>query len=300
MIRFDRLLCPIDFSETSAHAFDHAVALARWYDSRVTVIHVPALLLAPVPGDGDPLPITREDLAQRLEAFVADARANGVAIETGLRDGDPVREILREAETGAANLLVVGTHGRSGFERLVLGSVTEKILRKANCPVLTIPPGGRIDAHAVQAGYKAILCATDFSPAADAALDGALSLAQEADATLTILHVIETHLDDVAESGASYLDNLEQDARVRLAAAVPADARTWCTVVERVQRGRARQVIVDVAAACQAGVIVMGAYGSHALDRLLFGSTTHRVIHGAGRPVLTLRAAGSDGRQRIR
>jgi nucleotide-binding universal stress UspA family protein len=292
-MQFDRLLCPIDFSETSERAFDHAVALARWYDSRVTVIHVPALLLAPVPGEGDPLPITRNELAQRLEDFVAPARTAGVTIETGLRDGDPVREILREAEDGAANLVVIGTHGRSGFERLVLGSVAEKILRKAKCPVLTIPPGERSDAPAVQAGFKAILCATDFSPAAASALDAALRLAQEADATLTILHVVEAHFGDVAEAGASYLENLEQAARVRLASAVPAGARTWCTVVERVERGRARHVIVQVAEECEAGVIVMGAHGRHALDRLIFGSTTHRVIHEAGRPVLTLPSSGA-------
>lgn len=296
MIQIERILCPTDFSETSDRALDHAVALAHWYGASVTVLHVPAAALPAIPPGGElPYPLglapeLRQQLLDRLDELVQGARTAGLTMQVALHEGEPAREVLRQADEIGAGLVVMGTHGRGGFERLVLGSMTEKVLKKASCPVLTIPPGARAETPAVQAGYKTILCATDFSETSANAVRYALSLAQEADATLTLLHVVETYLDDLTDPDATYRETRDREARERLRAAIPDEARTWCTLDERVAVGRAYQEVLRVAQELDVGVIVMGAHGQHALDRLFFGSTTHRVIHGAQRPVLTLRA----------
>ena len=105
-----------------------------------------------------------------------------------VESGYPVRHILARAAALPADLVVMGTHGRSGFERLVLGSVTEKVLRKAPCPVMAVPP------PAVTVGklpYGRLLCPVDFSDSSEAALRFACSIAEEADARLTIVHVFD-------------------------------------------------------------------------------------------------------------
>ena len=146
MVEIRRILCPIDFSDFSRRALDHAVAIARWYESTVTVLHVfspvPVAAFGPGPVSFEPIVLTaadREQLLADTKEFAAAESAPGIAIEAVLREGNTSVEILDQATSMDADLLVIGTHGRSGFERLVLGSVAEKVLRKARCPVLTVP-----------------------------------------------------------------------------------------------------------------------------------------------------------------
>ena len=170
MIEIRRILCPIDFSDHSRRALDHAIAIARWYESTVTVLHVfspaPVAAFGPGPVVFEPIVLTPADRDQLLadtKAFAETESAPGVAIEAVVREGNTAGEILEQAIGMTADLLVIGTHGRSGFERLLLGSVAEKVLRKASCPVMTVPKGLP---DAVPAGpvlYKRILCPVDFS-----------------------------------------------------------------------------------------------------------------------------------------
>jgi nucleotide-binding universal stress UspA family protein len=214
-----------------------------------------------------------------------------IAVEAG----DPVKVIARVVAESHPDLLIMGTHGRGGFERLLLGSVAEKVLRLVGCPVLTVPPPG---AAAGPPSFKTILCAIDFGPSAIRALEYAFSLAKEADARLILLHVVESLADAAALAepvGFSIPDfqkSLEHDASERLTALIPADARSWCRPEPLVTSGRAHREILRVAKDTQAELIVMGVQGRGAIDLLLFGSTTHHVIREAGAPVLTLRATG--------
>src|SRR5688500_17795398 len=170
MIEIRRILCPVDFSDYSRRALDHAIAIARWYGSTVTALHVvspaPAAGYGPGPGTFPPMVLTavhRAHLLAETRAFVEAEGAPGVGTEAVVREGQTAAEIVDQATGMNADLLVIGTHGRSGFERLLLGSVAEKVLRKARCPVLTVP--GRLP-DAVPAGpglFKRILCAVDFS-----------------------------------------------------------------------------------------------------------------------------------------
>jgi nucleotide-binding universal stress UspA family protein len=302
MIEIRRILCPVDFSDYSRRALDHAIAIARWYGSTVTVLHVfsPALVAPYGPGPVilEPIvliPADRDQLLAATKVFIEAEATPGVAIEAVVRDGKTAAEILDQATKMSADLLVIGTHGRSGFERLVLGSVTEKVLRKACCPVLTVP---RRLPDAVPSGpvlFKRILCAVDFSQSSMHALTYALSLAQEADGSLTVVHVLgaefvgQVGLGEEHVSLAALQRQHEEEARKLLEKAVPESTAAYCTADTMLVRGKPWREILRIAADRQAELIVMGVQGRGAADLMFFGSTTQHVVREATCPVLTLR-----------
>ena len=305
MIAIKRILCPVDFSDHSRRALDHAFAIAKWYGSSVTVMHVfPLVAVAPYgagPGVFEPLilaPVDRRELLSQVERFATAESAPGVPIDCRVQEGNAAPEILALASEIGADLIVIGTHGRSGFERFLLGSVAEKVLRKAACPVLTVP---RATADAVPATpvlFKEILCPIDFSESSLQALRYAVSIAEEADARLTVLHVL-THDDEAIDAPdaveyegmtvADYRDRREQDVRAKLEAVLPNDVREYCTVEPLVIEGKPWREILRVAAERRSELIVIGVQGRGAVDLLFFGSNTQHVVREATCPVLTLR-----------
>ena len=305
MVSINRILCPIDFSDFSLDALRHGLGLAQWYSAQLTLFHV-YQVSQPLPVEGIPgsVPVfvaaDPTKMAEEVRRFCAPLLGpSGQSVEIVVRPGDAAKEIRKEAERLPFDLLILGTHGRSGFERLFLGSVTEKVLRSTRVPVLTIPPPVREPGSPL---YKTILCPLDFSAASIRALEYALSLAQEANARLILLHAIEGVLGDAGAqtlghlSVSEYYHQLEQDAVTRLRAVVPDDARVWSRPEERVVKGRAYQEILKVVAEERVDLVVMGVQGKGVVNRLVFGSTTHRVIREAGCPVLTLHS-GSVGVQ---
>jgi nucleotide-binding universal stress UspA family protein len=218
----------------------------------------------------------------------------GVTQQIHVRDGSPVHMILDEAESLPSDLIVLGTHGHSGFDRWVLGSVTEKVLRKASCPVLTVPPPAAAPASGALQLFKRILCPMDFSASSLKALEYALSLAKEADAEL-LMHVIEG-LADVAHwqqpinpSILEYLRLSERNALTRLRDVVPKDAHAWCRPHEILMTGKPYEEILRTARDQDVHLIVMGVYGRSPIDLLFFGSTTNHVVRASTCPVLTLK-----------
>lgn len=297
-----QILCPIDFSDFSRHALDHAMAIAHRYDARVTALHVFVLAVGGALFTGaaglQPFSLNdanREKLLARMRRFVEGEAGSQAAVDVIVRESNDVAsQILQEAEALSADLLVIGTHGRSGFDRLVLGSVTERILRKAACPVLTIP---RRTPDAVPAGpapYKRILCGVDFSDCSLAALSYAIDFASQGAEWLGALHAIE--LQPASYEGANTYalaalqTEIEADARSRFTQVLPkSDASTPYQTESIVATGKPYQELLRIAAERHADLIVLGVQGRGALDRLLFGSTTHHVIRQATCPVLTLR-----------
>lgn len=303
MVEIKRIVCPVDFSDFSRRALDHAIALARWYDAGVTVVHVysagvPSAMFAPgASAAAEPVVLSAVDpdaMRQQLTAFANVEGGGTIAIDVQLAQGTVWREIVSLADAVRADLLVLGTHGRSGFERLLLGSVTEKILRVAPCPVLTVPRAAP-DAVSIAPGlFKRILCPTDFSGAAGAAMKWATSLAQEADAELVVLHVVEaplvSEIEGFPRSGlAAYRREYEQWTTTRLRAAVPDEARTCCTVTEVMSSGTPHREILRVAGEHGTDVIVMGVGGHRGIGDRVFGSTSQQVVRAAACPVLTVR-----------
>jgi len=300
MIEIRKILCPIDFSDFSERALEHALVLAKWYGGEVSVLHViPKVLMPPeaYPYLSEPLvpdPKARERALEELGRFVHRARDMGVATEVRLEEGEAVDEILTLAERLPADLVVMGTHGRRGFERLVLGSVAEKVLRKAACPVMTVAIAREGETTSEQGLFKRILCPIDFSTSSTRALEYALSLAKEADAHLTLIHVLEAALEDAGDMAAfavsEYRDFLKRNALERLQQAVPKEAREWCEPECLVASGRSHRQILKVAKEQNTDLIVMGVQGRNAVDLALFGSTTHHVVREANCPVLTIRS----------
>jgi nucleotide-binding universal stress UspA family protein len=305
MIEIRRILCPIDFSDYSRRALDHAIAIARWYESTVTVLQVfssaPVAAFGPGPVVFQPIVLTEGDRDQLLadtRAFAEMESAPGITIEAVVREGDAAAGILEQAAGMRADLLVIGTHGRSGFERVLLGSVTEKVLRKANCPVLTVPK--RLP-DAVPAGpvlYKRILCPVDFSDSSLHALKYAISMAQEADGQLTVLYVeahelenaadVEDIVSDAGMTIGSFVKQREEALRRRLQEVV-ATAPEFCTVESLMTHGKPWREVLRIAAERQSDLIVMGVQGRGAADLLFFGSTAQHVVREASCPVMTLR-----------
>jgi nucleotide-binding universal stress UspA family protein len=295
-----RILYPTDFSPPSADAIDQAVALARWYHARITALHVCVPIFMPVPGLPAPADRVGEPEKQRAReeaaACVHAGAAAGVGVDVAVEAGEPAREILEWAARLPADLIVIGTHGASGFERLMLGSVTEKVLRKATCPVLTVPPR----AHATSTlPPSRIVCAVDFSEWSLAAVDVAVSIAQESGASLIFAHVIEWPWHEPpapifeelpAEQSAAlreYRRYVETGARKRLEALVPGAVADRCAV--RVLHGKPYAGLLRVATDERADLIVLGVHGRTVADLALFGSTTNHVVRQATCPVLTLR-----------
>jgi len=302
-IQIRHVLCPIDFSDVSRHALDHAVVLARHYDARLSVLHVHQLSM-PVYGvsymgpEGlQPIVLTdleRQQLLERLDTYVAaDRAATDVEIETVLDETVNVADdILARARSSSVDLITLGTHGRSGFQRLVLGSIAEKVLRKACCPVLTVPPHAPDAVPRDGVSIQRILCPVDFSCSSRRALEYSASLAQEAHARLTVLHVLELppDLSEFPYSGlAEYRNNQFQKARKHLSEAVKASVPPACPVDELLLVGRVHREILRVAADQGADLIAMGVQGRHAVDLMFFGSTANHVVREATCPVLTLR-----------
>jgi nucleotide-binding universal stress UspA family protein len=301
MVSINRILCPIDFSDFSLDALRHGLRLAQWYSARLSLLHV-YQVSQPLSVENPPgsvpvfVPADPNEIAKEVRRFCAPlVEPSGQNVEVIVTPGDAAREIRTEAERVPSDQLLLGTHGRSGFERLFLGSVTEKVLRSTRVPVLTIPPPVREPGSPL---YKTILCPLEFSPASIRALEYALSLAKEADARLILLHAIEDVLGDAGArrhghlSVSEYYRQLEDDAVTRLRAVVPDEARVWARPEERVVNGRAHQEILKVVGDEQVDLVVMGVQGKGVVNRLVFGSTTHRVIREAGCPVLTLHGGG--------
>lgn len=293
MLTLRTVLCPTDFSDVSARAETYAAALARHYDASLHLLHVdpPMPVMAPygeIPVDARLFEEQREVAEAELVKAGERARAGGLTVETTMKGGHPAREILALADRAQADMLVIGTHGRGGVEHLLLGSVAEKIMRKASCPVLVVPPGAPGESDAL---FTRILCPIDGSAASAHALTYALSLARETDGHVTLLYVVEP-VPAAGEFGALDVEEYrragEEHARKVLREAVPDDVRTWCRLDERVATGKPSERILDAATTERADVIVMGVRGRGAIDLLAFGSTTNEVIRRAGCPVLAV------------
>jgi nucleotide-binding universal stress UspA family protein len=296
-VQIERILCPTDFSIFSARAFGHAVALARRFRGELTAFHViptfgpygarSPYFPAPV-GSG---PALRQEAEEELCRFVEPALDVRLPVQTVIREGQPAQEIQALAEELPADLVVMGTHGRSGFERLVLGSVAERLVHRLPCPVLTVSHE-EASAREAQGLGRRILCAIDLSDSSARTIAFALALASD-QAQVTVLHVIEALPEKAGLAAPRFPQRLhfelERLAREQLHELVGEEARSEGKVQERVTSGRAYREILRLAVADKADLIVMGTQDHGPLGRMILGSTSHHVVRQATCPVLTVR-----------
>lgn len=284
MSNIHRVLVAVDFSEPARAAFDHALGLSRLHDAELTVVHA-------VPTDRPFKWHARERIAL-IGSLRQAAQAAGVRFKVSVQHGDPAGVILLHANARRADLIVLGTSKRTGFERFRFGSVAETVALEATQPVLVVPPAA---SHAADAKtpFKNVLVAVDFGVGSSAAVNSALSMT-DGDGRVTVVHVVPGvpfgrayrypyHLME-----PEYQRQLARDAWRRIARIIPADAATSRKVHARVVTGDPAGEISRVAAEVDSDLILLGVTARGVIGRLLFGSTAARVIRTAGVPVLTM------------
>jgi nucleotide-binding universal stress UspA family protein len=286
MLKMQRILCPVDFSEFSDRAYEYALSFARHFGAKLYVQHVtePVVVL-PRMYASQPLIdqiYAEQDAGAEEKIHELTAKHGDVECEVVLQRGGVADSVLQFAEDQDIDLIAMGTHGRRGLDRIVLGSVTERVLRTARCPVLGVHNPGQAtpETKAEPIQIRKILFCTDFSDNSPRALEYAFLLACQYKAEIGLLHVLE-------RSG-----NLEAEKREtmeRLRSLAPDDVKRCVTVVPAVRAGQAYQEILELATENQTDLIVLGVRGRNALNLALFGSTTYRVIQLGSCPVLVVR-----------
>jgi nucleotide-binding universal stress UspA family protein len=286
-VAISKIMVTTDFSEISDHALDYAIALAHRYDARIYLTHV----ITP-----DPFQFAEPQLAQATYEKVRQAAEEGITdiLISGKLRGVPHEVLLKEGNVWPSleslivrndiDLLVVGTHGRGKVQKLLIGSVAEEIFRKADCAVLTVGPAVK-NTSVKEVELNHILFATDFGPGAEKAAAYAFSLAQEHNATLTLLHVIE--------SAAAYTEESVARQReinvVRMKQLMPAGTENWCKPDFRATFGAAVEEILIAARESKADLIVMGAKARKSLAGHAPLTIAYNVVTKATCPVLTVR-----------
>jgi nucleotide-binding universal stress UspA family protein len=296
MAAIRRILCPVDFSEVSRRACDYAVALARQHEAAVTLLYVaplPVPLSAGPPGTSAVASLdvgARERWTEELRRLVAGA--GDIRTEVLVEEGSAVAEILAKAALMGADLVAMGTHGRGGFERWLLGSVTDKVLRKASFPVLTVSPWCPEPPR--EGAFRRILCALDLAPDSVTTLAHAAAVARRSGprARVSLLHVIDDlPQQDIVLGRAglelgTYRRYREEEARTRLAEMASSHAAGLNPDIST-STGAAWRAILHAAAEAASDLIVMAAHGSLADGH--FGSNVDRVVREAPCPVLIVR-----------
>lgn len=299
-IGFKRVLVATDFSDASRKALAHALQIARGFNGAITLVHAiaPAGAYQPIPMDPLPRELDRQLLQaeEEMATLVKEEPLKNVPYRTVVQEGR-VRDVFSSLIVEEhPDLIVVGTHGRGGLKKIVLGSVAEQIVRLADCPVLTVGP------HAPEASpgarrFSTILFCTDFGPASSKAFPYALSLAEEYGAKLVLLHVVP--LPSAAFGASEYAANeliqweaqVQEESAKKLRDLIPRDAALACEPEYVVGTNFVPDGILRTAETHKPDLIVMGvnAAGSARLASHFPWDLTHEVMCRANCPVLTIR-----------
>jgi nucleotide-binding universal stress UspA family protein len=304
-IHLKSILVATDFSSASAKALRHALSIARHYDAKLYVMHVVSSLGLNMTGpdavaEATTLALRDAMLAERK--LVESGELRDLRHQVIVRSGDVWSELQAEIKQQAIDLVVVGTHGRTGLKRLVLGSVAEKIFRSACCRVLTVGPGAPAEAHLEPDGLpRSLLFATDFSNASLKALPHAISLTNQRGSSLVLLHMLPLVPGIVgsrwytASDVVEMRDAAESDARKRLQRMV-ADVPLAVEPQFIVDFGEPAEGILRAASKVDFEVIVLGLKCRTHVESTshLPWSTAYDFVCNALCPVLTVRENPQD------
>jgi nucleotide-binding universal stress UspA family protein len=279
---YETILVPTDGSPGARRAFAHAVQLAERADAAVHVLSVAT------PSTRDSAGGDRDRLAdERIETTTDEVATTAVEVTTAVRSGVPHEELLTYADEVDCGLVVMGTHGRTGVRRYVLGSVTEKVVRLSEVPVLTVRSGE--DAR-VQFPYDDILVPTDGTEGASVAVEPALGLATLCEARLHAVSVVDTRAVGTTVRPDIVLGELKSQAHEAVdevaRRASKAGVEHIRTAVEEGTPYRALLSYVDEFAV---DLVVMGTHGRRGVDRYLLGSVTEKLVRTSRAPVMSIR-----------
>lgn len=296
-VQLKSIICATDLSDFSNHAVSYGISLAKELGVKLYVCHVVDISYAAVYGKGSG-PAEQESRIMNYahEHLKRSVGEQPVDWEPLITKGHPANEIVRMAEEKNVDLAISASHGRSGLKRLILGSVTDRLMRTLPCPLLVVrrPEHDFVAPTNEEIRLKRIFVGCDFSPDSSLAFQYGLGLAQEFQSELHLIHVIEPPvykylLKPAIDSG----EGLEQDLRDRfnekLRNMVPEEARNWCTTKTILLPGRPHEELTKYAVINDADLIVLGVRGHGLIEMLFVGSTTDRVVRQAPCPVLSVR-----------
>lgn len=293
---YDTILVPTDGSDHAVRAAEHGLYLARAFDATVhllTVVDVQAAAGLFDAGGVDRAFVERLE-ASGEEAIDATEAVAGETdrVRTAMVRGTPSEAITEYAGEHGVDMIAMGTHGRTGLDRYVAGSVTERVVRRADVPVLTTRATER---NPAASGYDEVLVPTDGSDHAAAAADHGLAIAERVGARVHALNVIELGRVTSARAPAADLrDRLEAEGE-RVTGTVATRAReVGLDAVTAVREGSPAKVLLGYADDHDVDLIAMGTAGRTGLDRYLVGSTTARTLRRADAAVLAINAGARD------
>ena len=295
--QFNSILCATDFSDFSNHTVDYGVALAREFGAKLLVCHVVDLSSVVIYGEFQLDPIGQqnrimEDAKAQLEELTGD---QPISWEPLITVGKPADEIARAVEEKGIDLVITATRGRSGLKRIILGSVTERLMRTLSCPLLVVnkPEREFVNSADYEIKLNKILVGCDFSADSDQAFDHGLSLAQEFQSELHLAHVIEPpaqpdHLKGKTPVTAEIQEDYQVLLTQKLKEMVPEEASNWCTPQTSLLEGQPYEQLAGYAEANDIDMIVLGVRGHGLVKTLFLGSTTDRVVRKSPCPVLSV------------
>ena len=289
-MQLDRVIVPVDFSEGSAGAMARGISLAKGLGVGIDLIHAVQPWVVAVPGSvtlqPDVWAAIWDSAKERLAGFVADYENSGVEIDHSLVQGTPVSAIVAAVERHASPIVVLGTRGHSMLERVLIGSTTERTLRRVHCPVLA----AKGDADTESKPISKIVFATDFSKASGTAREIAIALASQTGASVDVVHGFQGV--GSVYSGYDVGAALELDAQLRVQAetklgdVVEAFGKAGVKAQGHLIEGEAGSAIAESCGDFGADLVVMGTRGHTGLQHVVLGSVADRVLRAAPCSVL--------------
>lgn len=293
----ERILCATDFSEVSRSVVPYGIEMAKKLSAKLYICHIIDLPAISVYGESVFDPISHQqyfiDFARKeMENQVA---GEDIDWEPLISIGQTPDEIVRLVVENNIDMVVTSTHGRSGLRRLFLGSVTERLMRTLTCPLLVLPSEDTADEDQLRRRFpfRNILVAYDFSKDSEQAFSTSLSIAQEFESNLHIVHVVEpTAYKDFLKfpgaPGEPLPTDIHDSLKEGLLELVPMEAFNWCEIQAEILVGKPYAEIVSYAGEKGIDLIALGVRGHGKVEEVLVGSTTDRVIRRAPCPVLSV------------
>lgn len=296
-VNFDNILCATDLSDLSTIAISSGVALAKEFNAKLFVCHIVDLSTTAAYGDiiFAPLELQNKTIGYTHEQLKRMMQHQTLEWEPLVTAGHPPDEISKFVAMHQIDLVVSATHGRSGLKRVFLGSVTERLMRILPCPVLIVRSYENVDtgSDGFSLGFKKILVGCDFSTYSELAFQYGLSLAQDFESELHLVHVIETPsykdiLKPSTGSSVSPEKTLYDQLSEKLSKMVPEESVLWCRPKTILLAGRPYEEIIKYSLLNSIDLIILGIRGRNLIEVLMTGSTTDRVSRQGPCPVLSV------------
>ncbi len=296
--KFKRILVPVDFSDGSINAFKLAGFFAKDRDASIILAHIISepQLTDPVYSSEYFSPSTvadlKSDLEDKISADYISEIEKEIDIKIVIRRGYPPSEIVSLIDDEGADLIIMGTHGRKGLTHLLLGSVTEKIIRNSRIPVVTLKTDNIISSESLS--IKKILVPYDFSELSEKSFELAERIASFYDAEIDLVYVnqpITYYPYYLSEnySEENVLERIDKEIKGKLDSVVKTSSDNKCRKKTFVVRGEPYEAILGLADEMASNLIIMGTHGRSGIAHVVIGSVAERVIRASHIPVITIR-----------